>query len=184
MTNDDSGTAQSAGLRPSQMSPAQFLDTFGDVYEHSPWIARDLLARGLDSRADSAEGLASVMAEVVSAASDQQKRDLLRAHPDLAGRLALAGEMTASSVSEQAAAGLDNCTAEEVAQFQDLNGRYIEKFGFPFILAVRGHQRWEILEVFASRLTNEPETEFAEALDQVNRIATLRIQDRFAMAPR
>jgi len=104
---------------------------------------------------------------------------LLRAHPDLAGKLAISGELTADSTSEQASAQLDKCTPEEFAEFQSLNDRYKEAFGFPYILAVRGRNRQEILENFRSRVDNTPDTEFAEALKQVHRIALLRIEALF-----
>jgi len=168
---------------PSRMSEARFLDAFGWVYENSPWVARAAFDRGLTVEHDDPAGLASLMASVVAAAPDDTRLALLRAHPDLAGKLALAGGMTASSVDEQAGAGLDRCTPEELAKFQDLNTRYTGKFGFPFILAVRGHDRLEILRIFAERLGNTPDEEFAEALRQVDRIAELRIRDHFAAPP-
>ncbi|HSF93952.1 MAG TPA: 2-oxo-4-hydroxy-4-carboxy-5-ureidoimidazoline decarboxylase [Thermohalobaculum sp.] len=164
---------------PSRMTRAEFLAAFGSVYEHSPWIAEAAADAGLGADADTAAGLAACLASVVDGAPPATKLALLRAHPDLAGKLALAGEMTDSSVSEQASAGLDRCSPAELARFQELNDAYVGKFGFPFILAVRGYQRAEILEIFARRLENSPEVEFAEALRQVNRVASLRIRDRF-----
>lgn len=156
------------------------MEMFGGVYEHSPWVAQGAIENGLTSSADAAEGLAAHMAGVVDSASKEQKLDLLRAHPDLAGRLALAGEMTASSLNEQSAAGLDQCTPEELARFTELNNIYTGTFGFPFILAVRGYHRTEILELFEQRTANSPEAEFAEALRQVNKIARLRIEAMFS----
>ena len=118
-----------------------FIAIFGSVYEHSPWVAEAVypsLTPGSDAAA-----MAEQMRSVVNAASDKLKLDLLRAHPDLAGRLSLA-ELTESSRSEQTGAGLDRCTPEELSEFQALNTAYIEKFGFPFIFAVKGYHRTDI----------------------------------------
>ena len=161
------------------MTREEFLIFFGSVYEHSPWVAEAMVAVGLDTDSDSAAGLAAQMATVVDGASDKTKLALLRAHPDLAGSVALAGRMTASSTSEQASAGLDRCSPEELERFRELNAAYTAKFGFPFILAVRGYQRDEILDIFLQRLENSPDAEFKEALSQVKRVAGLRIQARF-----
>lgn len=162
-------------MKPSQMSEEQFMTAFGSVYEHSPWIALEAFHHGLTGEHDEAAGLSGLMVSVVDAAPKDTKLELLRAHPDLAGRLAQQGEMTAASVEEQSGAGLDQCSSEELARFQSLNVRYTTKFGFPFIIAVAGRQRAEILRIFAERTDNSVEDEFAEALAQVNRIACLRI---------
>lgn len=169
------GAAAKAGPKPSQMNAKEFVGIFGSVYEHSPWVAEAAHAHGLTGQHDDAAYLAALMASVVADASHERKLALLRAHPDLAGRLAQRGELTAASVEEQAGAGLDQCTADEFARFQALNARYTEKFGFPFIIAVRGYKREDILRIFAARVENDRETEFAEALRQVDRIAALRI---------
>lgn len=164
---------------PSHMTRDDFLDVFGGVYEHSPWIAEAVYAEGLTGTQDTVAGLHGALRDVVDAADDDRKLALLRAHPDLAGKLAVAGELTAESTSEQASAQLDKCTPEEFAEFQALNDRYKEAFGFPYILAVRGRNRQEILENFRSRVDNDTETEFAQALKQVHRIALLRIEALF-----
>ena len=148
---------------------ADFASQFGGVYEHSPWIAAEACQDG--PPADPA----AAMRAVVDSAPRERQLALLRAHPDLAGRLAVAGELTSASSAEQAGAGLDRCTPAEFAEFQDLNARYAARFGFPFILAVRGHDRASILAAFRRRIANAPEAEFREALDQVHRIAALRI---------
>ena len=119
--------------------------------------------------------MAEQMRSVVNAASDKLKLDLLRAHPDLAGRLSLA-ELTESSRSEQTGAGLDRCTPEELSEFQALNTAYIEKFGFPFIFAVKGYHRTDILEAFRVRVNHSREREFKTAIEQVHRIARLRLE--------
>lgn len=111
----------------------------------------------------------------MAAASEDERLALLRAHPDLAGRLALAGELSADSTAEQAGAGLDRCTPQELEEFQALNERYKTRFGFPYILAIKGRHREQILENFRARVENDPEAEFEEAIEQVRRIALLRL---------
>jgi OHCU decarboxylase len=115
------------------------------------------------------------MAGVLAGADREAKFALIRAHPDLAGKAAVAGDLTADSASEQAGAGLDRCSPEEFARFQDLNAAYKGKFGFPFIIAVRGLGRTEILDAFERRIANDPEAEFATAIEQINRIARMRL---------
>ena len=115
----------------------------------------------------------------MDSASRHDKLALIRAHPDLAGRLATAGELTADSAAEQASAGLDQCSAEEFEKFQALNRAYVEKFEFPFVMAVRGRQRSEILEAFAERVENSYEDEFATALREIHQIARMRLEQLF-----
>lgn len=165
--------------RPSTMPQTEFLDTFGGVYEHSPWIAETAYAAGLTRDHDTVAGLHNAMRQVVDDADQERKLALLQAHPDLAGKLAVAGELTAESTAEQASAQLDQCTTDEFEEFQSLNDRYKSNFGFPFILAVRGRNRQEILQNFRDRVDNTPHAEFAEALKQVHRIALLRIEALF-----
>ncbi len=165
------------GCLPSAMSRAEFVDTFGGVYEHSAWVAEQAFDNGIAAEADTADGLSGIMAAIVDASPASARLKLLRAHPDLAGKLALAGGLTEESKSEQTKSGLDQCTPEELEKFQTLNASYTAKFGFPFILAVSGYQRPEILSVFEKRQGNTPEQEFAEAVAQVHRIAMLRIAD-------
>ena len=165
--------------RPSAMPQAEFIDAFGGVYEHSPWIAETVYAAGLTRDQDTVAGLHGALRQVVDNADRDRQLALLQAHPDLAGKLAVAGELTAESTAEQASAQLDQCTAEEFEEFQSLNDRYKSAFGFPYILAVRGRNRQEILENFRSRVDNDTDVEFAEALKQVHRIALLRIEALF-----
>jgi 2-oxo-4-hydroxy-4-carboxy-5-ureidoimidazoline decarboxylase len=162
---------------PSQMSREDFLRIFGGVYEHSQWIAEQLYDSGLTSRQDTPEALQMAMATKVELAGKEPQLALLRAHPDLAGKLAVSGNLTEESTSEQASADLGNCTPEEFEAFQSLNDHYKEKFGFPFILAVRGYHRTEILEIFKQRADNDVEAEFNEALTQVHKIALLRLNE-------
>jgi OHCU decarboxylase len=158
------------------MSRQDFVAHFGGVYEHSSWIAATLYDRGLTAAEDSPDGLAAALAAVLAKAGEEAKMALIRAHPDLAGRAAIAGELTLASRSEQAGAGLDRCSPEEFHRFQELNEAYKAKFGFPFILAVGGRSRQDILLAFESRLGNDPSTEFRTALEQIDRIARLRLE--------
>lgn len=116
------------------------------------------------------------MADCVDNAAPERQLELIRAHPDLAGKAQLAGELTASSTEEQASAGLDQCSPEEYERFQALNGAYRDKFGFPFVLAVRGRSRAEILEAFEARLGNDYDVEFETALAEIHQIARLRLE--------
>lgn len=162
---------------PSQMEPDEFLSTFGGIYEHSPWIAEAARANQNGNNFDTVEGLHSAMRQVVEAGTDEQKITLICAHPDLAGKAAVAGELTKDSSKEQASAGLDQCTPEKFEAFQTLNTRYREKFGFPFIVAVKGLTRSDILDAFQTRLMHDVETEFATALEQIHRIAGFRLME-------
>ena len=166
---------------PSRLAKNDFVAVFGGVYEHSAWMAEDVWEMkpgyGCTSDWDTADGLLAAFRAVLDHAGDDAKRTLLCAHPDLAGKLAIADKLTSESAAEQASADLGNCTPEEFEAFQALNESYREKFGFPFILAVRGYHRTEILEVFRQRIDNNRETEFRIALEQVHRIALLRLED-------
>ena len=132
---------------------------------------------GLTPRDDTAAGLCSSFIDVVEMAGREAQLALLRAHPDLAGRLVRRGDVTDASRNEQASAGLEDCSDAEFEEFQYLNRRYTEKFNFPFILAVRGRHRTEILEAFNRRVENDVEDEFEEALQQVFQIARLRLRE-------
>ncbi len=166
--------------RPSQMNKARFVEKFGGVFEHSAWIAERAHDRELGPAHDTAVGVHSALARVFRIASAEERLGVLTAHPDLAGKLAAAKELTAESTSEQASAGLDALTAEERETFTSLNTAYTEKFGFPFIIAVRDHDKADILRAFQRRLENDRDAEFGEACRQVERIAELRLQEQFA----
>ena len=155
---------------------AAFMDALGGIYEHSPWVAEGAWD---EAPFRDKQALADAMERAMRAAGRDEQLALIRAHPDLAGKLALAGELTAESTSEQASAGLDQCSAEELAAFTALNARYKERFGFPFIMAVKGCHRAEILDAFRRRVENPRDTEFGEALDQIARIARLRLDALF-----
>jgi 2-oxo-4-hydroxy-4-carboxy-5-ureidoimidazoline decarboxylase len=157
-----------------QLEHDRFVELFGGVFEHAPWVADE----AFDARPfHTIEALHEAMIDAMRRAPREQQLALIRAHPDLAGRAAIAGELSAASSAEQAGAGLDQCTPAEFARFQKLNDRYKEKFRFPFILAVKGRSRAEILAAFEQRLDNPPEAEFDEALNQIARIARFRLED-------
>ena len=158
----------------STLERARFVELFGGVFEHAPWVAEQAFLAGPFR---TIEALHGAMVDTMRGAPRERQLALIRAHPDLAGRAAIAGELTAASSAEQASAGLDRCTPEEFARFQELNDNYQGKFGFPFILAVKGRTRAEILAAFEQRLDNTPTAEFEEALRQIAEIARLRLED-------
>ena len=172
--------APQGGWKPSGLTRPLFVEKFGDVYEHTPAIAERAHARGLGPEADDADELHKRLSAVMNEMPRAEKLALIQAHPDLAGRLALAKQLTAASSAEQGAAGLAQLTPEELAEFTRLNSEYKAKFGFPFIVAVRGLDKTAILQAFRARLANSAEQEFAEALKQIDKIALLRIRDRLA----
>ena len=161
---------------PHLLSRDDFIAAFAGIYEHSPWVAERLFDAGLSAHDANPTNLARRMAEIVDAAGYDKQMALLCAHPELAGKLAIAGSLTAESTIEQASAKLDQCNAEEFAAFQDLNDRYGKKFGHPFIIAVRGLNRATILAAFGKRVAHSAETEFANTLGEVHKIARLRLE--------
>ena len=165
---------------PSSLSRGDFVAKFGGVFEHSAWIAEVAWDAGLDEAADSVGGLVAAMETVMRAAGSDRQLALVRAHPDLAGRLAVSGDLTTESTAEQASAGLDHCTPDEFEQFQSYNDKYWGKFDFPFVMAVTGSSRAEILEAFARRLENSPEAELQTALAEIVKIARIRTTALFA----
>ena len=164
-------------VRPSKMTETDFVEKFGGVFEHSPWIADRAFKAELGPANDSAGGLHNALARVFRAASEKERLGVLTAHPDLAGKLAAAKRLTESSTNEQASAGLDALTDAERARFTKLNSAYVEKFGFPFILAVKGKTKEQILQAFEARIDNSRDDEFDTACRQVERIALLRLKD-------
>lgn len=156
------------------MSQPDFIARYAGIYEHSAWVAEEAAPLVADS--GDMDVIATVMADCVDNAATEKQIELIRAHPDLAGKAQVAGELTVESTSEQSSAGLDQCSAEEYEMFQTLNTAYHDKFGFPFVMAVRNSSRTEILEAFASRLANDPDTEFETALAEIHTIARLRLQ--------
>ncbi len=157
------------------LSPADFATAFGDIAEHSPWVAE-----GAASRRPFEDREAMIVAFEASmrAADEAHQLAIIRAHPDLAGRAAIAGELTADSSAEQKGAGLDTLTAAEFERFTALNTRYKAKYHFPFIFAVKGATKDMILAAFEARLKNSEKTEFEMALTQIARIFRFRLEDR------
>tara|TARA_Y100000815_G_scaffold181594_1_gene165552 strand:- start:47042 stop:47554 length:513 start_codon:yes stop_codon:yes gene_type:complete len=155
-------------------SDSQFVETLGAIFEHSPWVADAVT----DQRPfTSISALHGAMVTAIDEAGRDAQLTLIRAHPDLAGKAALAGELTAESTSEQKGAGLDRLTADEFQRFHALNDAYKARFGFPFILAVRGHDKHSILAAFERRLDHDLDGEIAEALAQIARIGEFRLND-------
>ncbi|RSZ47476.1 MULTISPECIES: 2-oxo-4-hydroxy-4-carboxy-5-ureidoimidazoline decarboxylase [unclassified Variovorax] len=163
-------------------APAEAVALLDGIYEHSPWIAeRALAARPFRTVAH----LKHALVQALAGSSADEQIGLIRAHPELAGKAMVSKTLTAESTNEQSKAGLTDCTPEEFAKIQQLNADYNAKFGFPFILAVRGPRgtglaKREIIETFARRLFNHPDFELGEALRNIHRIAEIRLDDKFA----
>lgn len=150
-----------------------FVARYGGIYEHSPWVADRCFAVAANVGSNE---LARLFAQCVNVAEHDTKLQLIRAHPDLAGRAAVRGELTEESAGEQASAGIDQCSAEEYAQFIEFNTAYRDKFGFPFVMAVKNSNRHAILAAFAQRLENDADTEFETAIQEIHKIARLRLE--------
>ncbi|ETX29335.1 allantoinase PuuE [Roseivivax isoporae] len=162
-----------------EMTREAFVAAFGGIYEHSPWIAEGAWELELGPTHDCARGVHSALTRVFRAAPADQRLGVLTAHPDLAGKLAAARRLTAESTAEQASAGLDALTDDERAEFTRLNDAYTAKHGFPFIIAVRDHDKASILSAFRARIDNDRQAELETACAQVERIAELRLLEMF-----
>jgi OHCU decarboxylase len=156
------------------MDRDEFTRVVGPVFEHSPWIAEETWGQRPFS---SLEELHLALCDTVAAASEAKQVALIQAHPDLVGRAALAGTLTAASTNEQASAGLDRLSAEEVALFQKHNAAYRERFGFPFVICARLNKKEAILAAFPTRLKNTRGQEIQTALAEIETIARLRLED-------
>ena len=156
-------------LTPSSLGREDFVAAFADIYEHSPWVADKAYEMGIDETCER-------MANILLSGDRDTQLALINAHPDLAGKAAMRGELTASSTSEQAGAGIQDCSPEEFERFVRLNEAYKAKFGFIFVMAVRGSNRHQILASFEERIHNSPEQEFQRALSEINKIALFRLQ--------
>ena len=161
------------------ISKSDFVARFGGIFEHSPWVAERAFDRD-GSIAQTVEAVHAALVAAFRAAAEAERLAVLRAHPDLAGKLAIAGGLTEDSKAEQASAGLDRLTPAEHTRFTELNDAYTEKFGFPFIIAVKGLGKDDILEAFERRIDNTPQEEFEAASAQVERIALLRLRSMLA----
>ena len=157
-----------------------FITRFGHLFEHSPWVVERAFDAGSARAGDGPDRLHEAFCHALRGAGAEERMALIRAHPDLAGKLAAAGRLTADSASEQASAGLDRLTDEERRRFTELNDRYRARFGFPFIFAVRGRSREEIRDAFERRIGHDRDVEIGEALRQIERIVLLRLKEMFA----
>lgn len=162
-------------LSPSTLSREAFVAAFADIYEHSPWVAEQAYDLGQGPELDEIETLHQRMSDILLNADHDRQLALIKAHPDLAGKAAVQGQLTQASTQEQAGAGIHQCTAEEFKRFTELNEAYKAKFAFPFIMAVKGSNRHQILAAFESRIHHSAEAEFACALAQINKIALFRL---------
>jgi 2-oxo-4-hydroxy-4-carboxy-5-ureidoimidazoline decarboxylase len=155
------------------LAQAEFVARLGGIYEHSPWVAeRAFAARPFASL----DALHAAMEEAVREAPHDEQLALIRAHPELAGKASIGRELTAASNAEQAGAGLSACSPDEFAKLQALNARYNARFGFPFILAVKGYDRAGVIADFERRVERSVVEERAESLRQIARIARFRLQ--------
>jgi len=158
----------------NELGREAFIERFGPLFEHSPWVAADAWSdRPFADEDELFEALRSAM----YSAPTERKLALIRAHPDLAGRAAIEGTLTRSSTTEQASAGLDRLTPDEYEAFTRLNGAYRERFGFPFVVCVREHTKESILRVAAERLEHTRDEEVRVALEEIAKIARLRLED-------
>lgn len=165
----------------SHLDQAAFTHRLAGIFEHSPWVPERTWAYRPFTTLD---GLHQRMVDVVRQASTSEQLALIRAHPELAGQQAHAGTLTSSSTREQRGAGLDQCSPAERQRLQALNARYREKFGFPFVIAVKGRDRHQIMDAIESRLNHSPEAEFQACLDEIARIARFRLEALINKAPR
>ena len=155
------------------MTREEFIERYGGVYEHSAWVAERVFD---EVGAVAGEELNTLLQEYVDNASRDERLALIRAHPDLAGKAAVAGELTADSTSEQTSAGIDQCSPEEFEKFTEFNDAYKARFDFPFVMAVKNSNRKAILEAFEQRLKNSTEEEFETAIAEIHKIAALRLE--------
>ena len=154
-----------------------FVATFGHLFEHSPWVAEETWPR---RPFRDATQLHQALCATMRGAERERQLALIRAHPDLAGRLAQQRKLTAESTREQASAGLNQLSDDELSRFQQLNERYRARFGFPFIICARLNAKDTILAALETRVNTTLEMEFQTALGEIEKIALLRLQDRFA----
>jgi len=171
-----SATARLSLAALGRLDRAAFAAALDGIFEHSPWLAEASWERRPFADLDA---LHRAMVAVMREAGRDRQLALIRAHPELAGDAALRGEVAAASRAEQNAAGLSEASARDLARFRDLNARYRAKFGFPFVIAVAGRSRAEILACFVERLARDTEAEFATALDEIAEIARRRLAQRF-----
>ncbi|MBI1216758.1 MAG: 2-oxo-4-hydroxy-4-carboxy-5-ureidoimidazoline decarboxylase [Alphaproteobacteria bacterium] len=158
---------------PASQNLKEFTDMYGGIYEHAPWVAEAAYVN--KDNISTVGDLHHAMQGAVDGAPQSRKLELIKAHPDLACQPGEAAGLTAHSQEEQRGAGLMDCTPEEFEEFQQLNAAYKEKFGFPFVIAVKELTRGEILAAFRQRIDNDAETEFNNALEQIHKITWFRL---------
>jgi OHCU decarboxylase len=165
-------------ILPSAIASSRdaFMSAVGSIFEESPWVAEVAWQTGIVAMEANFGELAAAMRQAVDAAPEPDQLALLRTHPELASKAALAGELTPSSTSEQRGAGLDQCSSEELAQIREFNDIYRDRFGFPFIIAVTGLTRSDIITALHKRCSSDPATERSEAMRQVHKIAQIRLR--------
>ena len=161
----------------NQFDQAEFIRVIGPVFEHSPWIAETAFAK--KPFAD-LENLHQELCEIVKHSVEEKQLALIRAHPDLVGKIALAGQLTKESTNEQASAGLNKLSPEEIDLFQKQNTAYKNRFGFPFVICARLNKKEKILAAFETRLKNSRDQEIKTALEEIFKIAELRLRDLIA----
>ena len=167
-------TKQVSLIDINTMERSAFVARLGGVFEHSPWVAERVCSKRPFA---STSALHCAMVEAVRDAGRDQQLSLIRAHPELAGKAARDGVLTRESTTEQLSAGLDRCTSDELGEIGELNRAYLEKFTFPFIMAVKGRSKAEVLDAMRARLGHSQEQAFEASLDQIARIAMLRLDD-------
>ena len=166
----------------AQDSSDNFLDIFKNLYEHSPWFVEQSLALVLaDEKYNVLENFHQLLTEIMLSADSEIQNNLITAHPMLAGKKALNNELTDFSTSEQKSAGLNNCSDDEIKLFESLNDEYFSKFNFPFIMAVKEKNKSEIISSFLKRKNNSIDEERSNALNEINKIAWLRIKEIYGL---
>ncbi len=156
----------------SQLDQTSFCTRLDGIFEHSPWVAERAWSQRPFQLVDD---LHRAMTDVVSNASQAEQLALIKAHPELAGKEATTGTLTDASASEQRGAGLDQCSGDELARLRQLNASYLERFGFPFVIAVKGLSRYQIMDAIEARLNNDANTEFQRCLQEISKIARFRL---------
>ncbi len=171
-TTRPTDSAPNALAALSALSRGEFIARLGDIFEHSPWVPERAWAERPCACIDA---LHAALLPAVDAASEAEQHALICAHPELAGKEAAAGTLTAHSTGEQRGAGLDQCTPDEIVRLSSLNAEYRARFGFPFVIAVKGLTRKQIMDAIEARLANDRPTEFRACLAQIARIARFRL---------
>ena len=156
----------------NQLDRQDFINLLGSIYEHSPWVAEITFAK---HPFDSVVALHQTMIDIVKASDLDNRLALIRNHPELAGKEAAVGTLTEDSKKEQSRAGLNQCSAEELEQIRALNRSYLQKFGFPFVIAVSGLNKHQIIAAMQTRMINDEATEFATSLNEIDKIAKIRL---------